>query len=187
MGSSGRLLWTVQWTFGFHRRRWSSWLASTSRPFLGGTTNLFSMGSRGFSPAVKRPRREADHSSPSSVEVNNTWSYTSASPYVFLSWCFVKHRIPLHGVVLGQAQGICSMKLIMLEVGLCLKWEERFPSTILIGNMDIVLILIMTRLLFTWFMTGFIADTKGRIYSRLSTHHIWNPKFIIMNYVALGL
>jgi hypothetical protein len=27
IGTSGRLLWTRQWTFGFHKRRWISWLA----------------------------------------------------------------------------------------------------------------------------------------------------------------
>jgi hypothetical protein len=38
---------------------------------------------------VKRPGRGADHSPPSSAEVNNAWSYTSTSP------------ISLHGVVLS--------------------------------------------------------------------------------------
>jgi hypothetical protein len=41
---------------------------------------------------VKRPGREADHSSPSSAEVNNAWSYTSTPPYVFMAWYLVKHR-----------------------------------------------------------------------------------------------
>jgi len=30
-----------------------------------------------FSPGVKRPVREADHSPPSNAEVKNAWSYTS--------------------------------------------------------------------------------------------------------------
>jgi len=38
---------------------------------------------------VKRPGREADHSPPSSDEVNNAWSYSSAPP------------IRLHDVVLS--------------------------------------------------------------------------------------
>jgi hypothetical protein len=25
-------------------------------------------------------------------EVKNAWSYTSAPPYVFMAWCFTKHR-----------------------------------------------------------------------------------------------
>jgi hypothetical protein len=40
-----------------------------------------------------RPGRETDHSSPSSTEVKNAWFYTTTPP------------IPLHGMVLSQAQG----------------------------------------------------------------------------------
>jgi hypothetical protein len=43
-----------------------------------------------LSLGVKRPRREADHSPPSSSEVKKACTYTC---------------IPLHGVVLRQAQG----------------------------------------------------------------------------------
>jgi hypothetical protein len=32
-------------------------------------------------PGIKRPRPEADNSPPSSVEVKNTWSYTSTPQY----------------------------------------------------------------------------------------------------------
>jgi hypothetical protein len=42
-----------------------------------------------FPLGVKWPRREADHSRPSSAEVKNAWSYTSTPP------------IRLHGVVLS--------------------------------------------------------------------------------------
>jgi hypothetical protein len=42
-----------------------------------------------LSLVVKRPRREADHSPPSSAEVKNAWSYTSTPP------------IRLHDMVLG--------------------------------------------------------------------------------------
>jgi hypothetical protein len=45
-----------------------------------------------LSLGVKRPRREADHLPPSSVEVKNAWSYTSTPQYVFMAWCLVKHR-----------------------------------------------------------------------------------------------
>jgi hypothetical protein len=34
---------------------------------------------------VKRPEREADHSSPSSTEIKNVWRYTSTPPYVFMT------------------------------------------------------------------------------------------------------
>jgi hypothetical protein len=38
-----------------------------------------------FPQGVKQPRREADRSPTSSVEVNITWSYTSTSIYVFIT------------------------------------------------------------------------------------------------------
>jgi len=33
---------------------------------------------------LKRPRIEADHSPPSSVEVKNVWSYTSTPQYAYM-------------------------------------------------------------------------------------------------------
>jgi hypothetical protein len=38
------------------------------------------MGKRALSLEVKRPRREADYSPPSSAKVKNAWSYTSTPP-----------------------------------------------------------------------------------------------------------
>jgi hypothetical protein len=47
--------------------------------------SLQSNGYRGaYSPVLKRPGREADHSPPPSVEVKNTWTYTTTSPYAFM-------------------------------------------------------------------------------------------------------
>jgi hypothetical protein len=43
-----------------------------------------------FTPVVKRPGREADHSHPYSAEVKNAWSYTST------------RSIRLHVLVLGS-------------------------------------------------------------------------------------
>jgi len=37
----------------------------------------YSMGTGGSYPGVKRPERDADHSSLSGAEVNDAWSYTS--------------------------------------------------------------------------------------------------------------
>jgi hypothetical protein len=45
-----------------------------------------------LSLGVKRLGHEADYSPPSSAEVKNAWSYTSALQYVFMVWCLVKHR-----------------------------------------------------------------------------------------------
>jgi hypothetical protein len=37
-----------------------------------------------LSPEVKRPRREADHSFPTSAEVKKMWTYTSTPPYALV-------------------------------------------------------------------------------------------------------
>jgi hypothetical protein len=37
----------------------------------------YPMGTGALPPGVKRPKREADHSPPNSVEVKKTWVYTS--------------------------------------------------------------------------------------------------------------
>jgi hypothetical protein len=58
---------------------------------------------------VKRPGRESDHSPPSSAEVKNTWSYTSASQYVFMAWCSVK------------AQGQCYLCLYLYTLYLLIQ------------------------------------------------------------------
>jgi hypothetical protein len=51
------------------------------------------MGIGGSFPGIKLGGgREADHSTPSSAEVKNEWSYTSTPKYVFMAWCLVKHR-----------------------------------------------------------------------------------------------
>jgi hypothetical protein len=58
-----------------------------------GPSSFLSNGYRGFfTPRVKRPRHEADHSPPSSSEVKNASSYTSIPRYVFMAWCLVKYR-----------------------------------------------------------------------------------------------
>jgi nitrate reductase cytochrome c-type subunit len=55
--------------------------ATVFRPALGPTQASPIQGIPGaLSLEVKRPRREADHSPRSSVEMRNAWSYTSAPP-----------------------------------------------------------------------------------------------------------
>jgi hypothetical protein len=56
-------------------------------------------------PRVNRPEREADSSPPSGAKIKDTWGYNSTSPYMFMAWWLVKHRIHLHGLVLSYAQG----------------------------------------------------------------------------------
>jgi len=47
-------------------------------------------------PGVKWLEREADHSPPSSTEVNNAWSYNSTPQYFFIAWCEVKLYLYFH-------------------------------------------------------------------------------------------
>jgi hypothetical protein len=60
----------------------------------------YPMNTEGYFPGVERPGFEADHSSSSSAEFKNAWSYTSTFPCVYMAWCLVKHRQRLHGIVL---------------------------------------------------------------------------------------
>jgi hypothetical protein len=45
----------------------------------------YPMANGGFSPGVKRPGREADHSPPASAEVKKMWINTSTPPYSFMA------------------------------------------------------------------------------------------------------
>jgi hypothetical protein len=49
-----------------------------------------------LSLAVKRPRREADHSPPSSAKVKNAWSYNSTPQYAFMGWFSIKAQGQLY-------------------------------------------------------------------------------------------
>jgi hypothetical protein len=50
----------------------------------GAQSASYPMWTGGYFPGVKRPRREANHSSPTSAEVKKTWVYTCTPPYVFM-------------------------------------------------------------------------------------------------------
>jgi hypothetical protein len=51
-----------------------------------GSPSVLSNGYRGLIlPEVKRPRHEAEHSPPTSAEVNKTWIYTSTVLYSFVA------------------------------------------------------------------------------------------------------
>jgi hypothetical protein len=56
---------------------------TASRPTLGPTQPPIQLLPGIFSPEVKRPGRETDHSPPSSAEVKNVWRYTSNLGGVF--------------------------------------------------------------------------------------------------------
>jgi hypothetical protein len=56
-------------------------LTTVCRPALGPTQPPIQWVPGALSLGVKRPRGEADHSSPSSTEVKNAWRYTSTHPW----------------------------------------------------------------------------------------------------------
>jgi hypothetical protein len=56
----------------------------SSRLALGSTQPPIKMGTGGSFPGVKRQGRGADHSPPTSAEVQKMWIYTSTPPYVFM-------------------------------------------------------------------------------------------------------
>jgi hypothetical protein len=76
-------------------------LATASRSALGSTQPPIQWVPGTLSPGVKRPGPETDHSRPSSPEVKNAWNYTSTPQYVPMTWCLVKYRTRLHGVILS--------------------------------------------------------------------------------------
>jgi hypothetical protein len=86
--------WAMSWTIGvlgFHSwRGLGIFLFTTvSRMALGPTQHPIQWLPGALSLGIKQQGREADHSLPSSAEVKNTWSYTSAP------------LIHLHGMVLS--------------------------------------------------------------------------------------
>jgi hypothetical protein len=66
--------------------------ATAYRPSLGSTQPSIQWVLGSLSAGVKRPAREADRSPTSSAGVKNVWSYASASQYIVMAWCLVKHR-----------------------------------------------------------------------------------------------
>jgi hypothetical protein len=89
--------------------------ATASRPALG------PVGVQGaLTPRIKWPGREADHCPSSSAEVKNAWRYTSTSPYLFMSWCLIKHD-----VVLSYAQGQLYLYLYLYLNLEAVPWREK--------------------------------------------------------------
>jgi hypothetical protein len=61
--------------------------ATRSSPVLGATQSTAQCLLDAFSPEVKWPDYEADHSHPSSADVKKPRSNASTPPYIFMSWC----------------------------------------------------------------------------------------------------
>jgi hypothetical protein len=64
--------------------------STSSRSALGSTQPPIHWVLWALSPGVKRPGREADHSPPTSAEVNKMWLYTFTPPYAFMAWCLIR-------------------------------------------------------------------------------------------------
>jgi hypothetical protein len=62
---------------------------TSSRPALELTQPLIKWVPEAFSPGVKRPGRESDHSPPASAEFKTMWIYTSTPPYAFIEYCLI--------------------------------------------------------------------------------------------------
>jgi hypothetical protein len=71
-----------RWTKGSSLGRGWEFYSSLPRPdrLWSPPSLLYSSLSGALSVGVKRPGREADHSSPSGAEAKNVWSYTSTPP-----------------------------------------------------------------------------------------------------------
>jgi hypothetical protein len=59
--------------------------STSSRPVLGPTQPLIQWVHGALSPGVKRPGREATHSTLASAELKKTWIYKSNAPYAFMT------------------------------------------------------------------------------------------------------
>jgi hypothetical protein len=62
--------------------------ATASRPAPQSTQPPVQWVAGALTSRVKRPKREAVYSPPSSAEIKNVLSYTSTPQYVFMEWCF---------------------------------------------------------------------------------------------------
>jgi hypothetical protein len=65
---------------------------NASRPALGPTQPPIQWVPGAPSLEVKRSRREADHSPPSSAEVKKAWSYNFTPQYAFMEWSSVNKK-----------------------------------------------------------------------------------------------
>jgi hypothetical protein len=69
---------------------------TASRTALGPTQPPIQWVPGELSLGVKWLGCEADHSPPSSAEVEYVWSYTSTPHYIFMAWCLVKAQGQLY-------------------------------------------------------------------------------------------
>jgi hypothetical protein len=88
-------VWAMGWTVGVlgFDSRWGLGIflfTTASRTALGPIQPPIQRVPGALSLGVKPLDLEADHSSPSSAELKNAWSYISTPQYAFMTWCSVK-------------------------------------------------------------------------------------------------
>jgi hypothetical protein len=70
------------------------------------------------------PVREASFSPPSSPEDQNAWHYTSAPPYVFMTWYLVKHRDNF----IGDRHRTPTVSKVKVKLSLCLTKQHAIKT-----------------------------------------------------------
>jgi hypothetical protein len=101
-------------------------LTTASRTALGPTQPPLQWIPGALSLGVKRPGREADHSPPSSFEVNDAWSYTSTPQYVFMALCLVKHKDNFTFTLPSHRQSESNMRPAKVFDGTLLDFEKHY-------------------------------------------------------------
>jgi hypothetical protein len=71
-------------------------LITASRPALESTQAPIQWVPGALPLGLKRPERDADYLPPSTVEINNAWSYAFTLQYSFRAWCSVKAQGQLY-------------------------------------------------------------------------------------------
>jgi hypothetical protein len=87
------------------------------RTALGSTQPPIQWVPGALSVGVKRPAHEADHSPPSSAEIEECVELYLHSQYAFMAWCLVKHR---DNFTFYLYHDVCSMVYLFGLLFLCL-------------------------------------------------------------------
>jgi hypothetical protein len=106
---------------------------TASRPALEPTQPPIQWVLGALSLGVKRPGREADHSPPSTVEVENAWSsIPSLLQYTSMAWCSVKSTgttlplpLPLSYVVVDVFASASALRYVTVYLWTKLDFCER--------------------------------------------------------------
>jgi hypothetical protein len=140
--------WT--WNFSLHHSR--------VRTDSGAHPASYPMSARALSLGVKRSERETHHLPPSSVEVKNTWSYTSTTQYAFMAWCSVKAQ--------GQFYLLNMAKIINIRYSAFVR--KNGPWTCTFINLQVLVVSPSVR------KFGGVIWSKGLFITRLTMNIIYS-------------